>query len=92
MQAALRETVVLGVVTNLARLQAVVDHPAFVAGALHTGFLDEHLGAPVSPEPLPEAALAGVAAVLASAGLSPGPAAGPVTDPFSTLGPWRLGA
>ena len=33
----------LGVVTNLARLQAIVDHPAFRAGDLHTGFLEEHL-------------------------------------------------
>ena len=43
MAAALRRTAVLGVVTNLARLQAIVDHPAFRAGELHTGFLDEHL-------------------------------------------------
>jgi hypothetical protein len=34
---ALRHTVALGVTTNLARLRAIVGHPAFLAGALHTG-------------------------------------------------------
>ena len=37
MRDALRRTVVLGVVTNLARLRAIVEHPAFAAGELHTG-------------------------------------------------------
>ena len=43
MRAALRRTVVLGVTTNLARLQAIVDHPAFV-GRLHgqPGVVDHH--------------------------------------------------
>src|SRR5262249_49705207 len=41
---ALASTVVLGVVTNLERLQAIVAHPAFRRGELHTAFLDEHLG------------------------------------------------
>ena len=38
-----REHVVLGVATNQSRLRAIVAHPAFLAGDLHTGFLDEHL-------------------------------------------------
>jgi acetyl/propionyl-CoA carboxylase alpha subunit len=96
MREALRETVVLGVVTNLARLRAVVDHPAFAAGDLHTGFLDEHLGAPASAEPLPDLALAAVAAVIGSGSGSSASAAKSAgeraVDPFSTLGPWRLGA
>lgn len=40
---ALRETVVLGPTTNLEHLLAVLRHPAFASGAVHTGFLDEHL-------------------------------------------------
>ncbi len=39
---ALRATVLLGVTTNAGFLADVVDHPAFLAGDTHTGFLDEH--------------------------------------------------
>jgi 3-methylcrotonyl-CoA carboxylase alpha subunit len=90
---ALRRTVVLGVTTNLERLQAIVDHPAFRRGDLHTGFLEEHLPtlSPLSCPP-PEA-LAAVAVALgqdpstSSAGGGHGPAA---PDPWQTLGGWRL--
>ena len=88
LRAALRRTVVLGVTTNLARLQAIADHPAFEAGELHTGFIDEHLAGHRAPaEPPPEA----VAAALAALGRSrPAPsspeAAAP--DPWETLGVW----
>ncbi|HEY2945056.1 MAG TPA: biotin carboxylase N-terminal domain-containing protein [Vicinamibacteria bacterium] len=89
MRAALRRTVVLGVTTNLARLQAIVDHPAFRAGALHTGFIDEHLaGATLPVGPPPEAlAAAHTALRLDGAGRASGDAA---PDPWETLGPWRL--
>ena len=90
---ALRRTVVLGVVTNLERLQAIVDHPAFRAGDLHTGFLDEHLaGRERVPCPPPEA-LAAAALALARDGGAAGPDRGRrgVSDPWQTLGPWRLG-
>ncbi|HEX6738238.1 MAG TPA: biotin carboxylase N-terminal domain-containing protein, partial [Vicinamibacteria bacterium] len=50
MEAALARTAVLGVVTNQARLRAILAHPAFRAGDLHTGFLDEHLREPPRPE------------------------------------------
>jgi propionyl-CoA carboxylase alpha chain len=39
---ALRETVLLGTITNTAFLERVIAHPAFAAGATHTSFLDEH--------------------------------------------------
>jgi acetyl/propionyl-CoA carboxylase alpha subunit len=64
MRAALRETVVLGLRTNLARLQAILDHPEFVAGNLHTGFLDEHKEALAKRASLPDEALAAAAAAL----------------------------
>ena len=89
MRAALRRTVVLGVTTNLARLQAIVDHPAFAAGDLHTGFIDEHLaGRAIAADPPPEAVAAARAAVRLSrdAGCSPEIA----SDPWESLGPWRL--
>jgi acetyl/propionyl-CoA carboxylase alpha subunit len=90
MAAALRRTAVLGVVTNLARLQAVVDHPAFRKGDIHTGFLDEHLADAAAPAcPPAEAVAAAVAALQLS---RPGPATGPARapDPWDALGPWRL--
>jgi 3-methylcrotonyl-CoA carboxylase alpha subunit len=64
MASALRETVVLGVATNVMRLRAIVDHPQFRAGALHTGFLEEHLREAASSRcPPAEAVAAAVAAV-----------------------------
>src|SRR5262249_48274802 len=66
MPEALARTVVLGVVTNLARLRAIVEHPAFRAGELHTGFIDEHLRALSTPLCPPAIALAAAAATLAT--------------------------
>jgi acetyl/propionyl-CoA carboxylase alpha subunit len=43
--AALRDFPVLGVRTNIPFLINVLEHPAFVAGDVHTGFIDEHLAA-----------------------------------------------
>jgi acetyl/propionyl-CoA carboxylase alpha subunit len=93
MAEALRRTVVLGVTTNLERLQAIVAHPAFQRGELHTGFLEEHLPRLERVTCPPPEALAGVAAAVARARpantVTPsGPAAAP--DPWDTLGAWRL--
>ncbi len=95
MLTALRETVLLGVVTNRDYLAAVVAHPAFAAGATHTEFLAEHFAGWTPP--------AGrhrdLAAVLAALALA-GPAAradaggtGPdLPTPWESLGAWRPGA
>ncbi|WP_136660068.1 biotin carboxylase N-terminal domain-containing protein [Nitratireductor sp. XY-223] len=48
---ALRDTVLLGVETNLDYLARVADHPAFREGALHTGFVVEHADDLAAPEP-----------------------------------------
>jgi len=92
MSDALLRTVVLGVVTNLPRLQAIVASPLFREGALHTGFIDEHLEE-LSPRPCPpEEGLAAVAAVLARVGRSVSARAEAVApDPWASIGPWRLG-
>ena len=42
MQAALAETAILGVKTNLAFLERVVAHPSFLAGDTDTGFIERH--------------------------------------------------
>jgi acetyl/propionyl-CoA carboxylase alpha subunit len=85
---ALRETVLLGMNSNLSYLKVICEHPAYAAGHTHTGFLEENLGGwrPPSLElhrtgrgevPSREAALlAAAAAVFAGrageAGASPG--------------------
>ena len=87
MRDALRQTVVLGVTTNLSRLIAIVEHPAFAAGELHTGFIEEHqaeLQPLAAPPPLALAALA-LALRLGADGRRS------VPDPWGSLGPWRLG-
>jgi 3-methylcrotonyl-CoA carboxylase alpha subunit len=93
MEDALARTVVLGVVTNLARLRAIVEHPAFRAGDLNTAFIDEHLRELRSPACPPAIALAAVAAALALQSVNgSGRASKPASSsPWSELGAWRLG-
>jgi 3-methylcrotonyl-CoA carboxylase alpha subunit len=96
MAEALRRTAVLGVATNQGRLRAIVDHPAFRAGRLHTGFLGEHFAdaEPPTSEPPPEAVAALAAALRAGSPRSSSGAAAPSTagaDAFDRVGAWRLG-
>jgi 3-methylcrotonyl-CoA carboxylase alpha subunit len=92
MAAALARTAVLGVTTNHGRLRAIVDHPAFRAGALHTGFVDEHLSGTVAGVcPPAEAVAAAVAALHGRRRLTDGSHPPPAPDPWSSVGAWRLG-
>jgi len=91
MRAALRQTVVLGVVTNLARLRAIVEHPAFAAGELHTGFIEEHLQELRPPVCPPALAIAALAATLRLGRNGGRGARRKAPDPWASLGPWRLG-
>jgi len=90
---ALRDTAVLGPATNLAFLQDVLAHPAFRAGATHTGFLDEHFAG--WRQTGSEETIAALVAALALT--RPGAAAptdggpGAPRTPWETLGAWRLG-
>jgi acetyl-CoA/propionyl-CoA carboxylase biotin carboxyl carrier protein len=86
--AALRDTVLLGCKTNTAFLRRLIAHPAFVAGDVHTGFLDAH------PEIAAEPALADdrLQALLAAASLSTRPlrdAADAIPDLHAAIGAWR---
>ena len=92
MAAALRSTVILGVQTNLARLQRVVDHPAFRRGELDTRFLETHAADLAIREEVPPEALAAAVAALGAVRDGAGPPASRVSDPWSGLGGWRLGA
>ncbi|WP_082484902.1 acetyl/propionyl/methylcrotonyl-CoA carboxylase subunit alpha [Microbacterium sp. Leaf151] len=86
LDAALAETVVLGVDTNIADLRALLADPAVRAGDLDTGLLDRR-GTPDVPQPT-EGALAAVAARVVS-----GPDAGSVGDGsvWDRIGAWRAG-
>ncbi|HEY6553880.1 MAG TPA: 3-methylcrotonyl-CoA carboxylase, partial [Vicinamibacteria bacterium] len=90
---ALTRVVALGVTTNLSRLRAVLAHPAFLEGDLHTGFLEQHWARPASPAGLPIEAFAAVATVLHSLSVrGPGTTPTATADPWTHVGGWRLGA
>jgi 3-methylcrotonyl-CoA carboxylase alpha subunit len=91
MAAALGRTVVLGVVTNLSRLRAIAAHPAFVAGDLHTGFLEEHLAGASAPACPPPLAIAAALASLRQAPAASGATRAQAPDPWASPGSWRLG-
>lgn len=97
--AGLRETAVLGVATNLAYLQDILDHPEFRAGRTHTHFLDEQLpgwrgdGDASATAALVAAALhasLGAAGAAAAGPGSPGQAGAAGDGPGPDAGaPWR---
>ena len=85
---ALSETVLLGCKTNTAFLRRLIAHPAFVAGDVHTGFLDANPQIAAEPE-LPTTTLQ---ALLAAAALSTRPmrdVADAVPDMHAAMGDWR---
>jgi acetyl-CoA carboxylase biotin carboxylase subunit len=84
--AALRAFPILGVRTNIPFLIKVLGRPAFRAGRLHTGFVDEHLAALLEPAAVSPVVTA-AAEFLRAAPRQPGaPAARP--DPWSDLTGW----
>jgi acetyl-CoA/propionyl-CoA carboxylase biotin carboxyl carrier protein len=46
---ACEQTLVMGVTTNTDFLERILTHPAFIDGKTHTGFIDEHKAALMSP-------------------------------------------
>ena len=53
MEAALRETVILGTTTNLSFLRALIAHPVFKAGEVDTNFIETHLNELIPPDSAP---------------------------------------
>ncbi len=105
MRNALGETAVVGPATNLEFLAAIVDHPAFRQGDIHTGFVGERF-ADWRPDSRARERAALVAALVLSGsadpsdggrgGASPVPARVPARSarhdsPWTRLGPWRVG-
>jgi acetyl/propionyl-CoA carboxylase alpha subunit len=90
MAAALRAFPILGIRTNLPFLIRVLEHPDFGAGHLHTGFIDEHAEALLTPrEPPPEAVAAAafsVAPPLRSTASDS--SSSPSADPWATIRAW----
>ncbi len=94
--AALRRYPVLGIRTNIPFLLRVLEHPAFRAGDVHTGFIDQHLETLVS-QPVPAASIVAAAMSGSSAANqrseagSPGASNGRSSagrDPWTSLEGW----
>ena len=91
LQAALLETVVLGVSTNLSFLQDVLAHPVFQAGEATTRFIESHLSSPPVQADLPVEVLIGAAlanGAVKSGSNGPAPAG---ASPWITLRGFRVG-
>jgi acetyl/propionyl-CoA carboxylase alpha subunit len=87
--AALRAFPILGVRTNIPFLIKILEHPAFRAGRLHTGFVDEHLAA-LLESPAPSAAILAAAEFVRTAPARSGVTGSVVSapDPWSDLAGW----
>jgi acetyl-CoA carboxylase biotin carboxylase subunit len=79
-KAALRSYPILGIRTNIPFLLRLLDLPAFDAGALHTGLIEEHAAALSAQGPPPPIAIA-------AAGLASN-ARGPIPEPRASGDPW----
>jgi 3-methylcrotonyl-CoA carboxylase alpha subunit len=87
MREALARTEILGVRTNLAFLERLVAHPAYLAGNTDTGFIDAHR-ADLLP-PMDEAPLEALVAAAARVHRDER-AASPGHSPWDDTGGWRL--
>jgi acetyl/propionyl-CoA carboxylase alpha subunit len=86
-QQALRETVLLGTITNTGFLERVLAHPEFCAGRTHTAFLDENPEVMISlPPGIEEQRLLLAACALASSRYDRREA---LREPLGSLGAWR---
>ena len=88
LERALRETVILGVATNVDYLARIMSHPEFLAGRLHTGFLAANASdlAALPPSAGEEAAIA-IAAALTDIDFRC--VAFEVPEPHASIGYWR---
>jgi acetyl/propionyl-CoA carboxylase alpha subunit len=86
--AALKDLAILGVRTNAEYLTRVLNHPAFAAGDLHTGFVSEH--GPDLASAKPDAAILDRVAIAAALGFREFcDQAFAVPEPYATMGHWR---
>ncbi len=85
---ALRDMVLLGCQTNIGFLRRVLNHPAFAAGEVHTGFLDANPELAAEPE-LSPATRERLLAVAAAMTKPLRDIADTVPDLHSAMGDWR---
>ncbi|MCG3135667.1 MAG: Acetyl-/propionyl-coenzyme A carboxylase alpha chain [Planctomycetes bacterium] len=89
---ALRDLVILGPVTNVAYLRAILSHEDFRRGDVSTSFLARKFASWTDDAEIPDEALVAAAAADALAPQNGSSAAGPAAaapTPWQTLGPWR---
>ena len=90
MTRALRHYKLLGIKNNILFLLAIIQHPGFKSGALHTGFLEEH-PALFEEQPLADGQIAAIAAaVLEQRKSSTRDHNGAGFAPASKASPWKL--
>ncbi len=87
LRAALEETAVLGVTTNVGYLVRLLGHPEVAAGHLDTGLVDRTLSALAAPEEADTRDAAVAALCLLAAELEP---KGPVIDPWEVPDGWTV--
>jgi acetyl-CoA/propionyl-CoA carboxylase biotin carboxyl carrier protein len=85
---ALRDTVLLGCKTNIGFLRRLIVHPAFVAGEVHTGFLDANPQIAAEPA-LPAARLQALLAAAAVNTKTMRDGADAIPALHAALGAWR---
>ncbi len=85
---ALAETVLLGVGNNVDYLGRVLDHAAFRAGRLHTGFIEEH-AADLAAPPLADADRSALLIAAALAVEEFRALAYDTPEPWASIGGWR---
>ena len=86
--AALRELTLLGCETNASFLRRVIDHQAFAAGEVHTGFLDSHPEI-AAEQPIPQGLSDKLLAVAALSTRAVRDAADAVPALHAAMGAWR---
>ncbi len=84
MAAALAQTHIVGLRTNVAFLQRLCQNPAFAAGQVHTGLIEQERA-----QLLPEGAKLPYRALLLAMAQAPAPSS---HDPFAATDGWRMGS
>ncbi len=93
MIAALSDYVILGVKTPIPFLKAVLEHPAFIEGDLHTGFIPQHFpdwSPRADADLLPLALAAAAVSSEVRKQASTGAANSRLDSPWQTIGAWDM--
>jgi 3-methylcrotonyl-CoA carboxylase alpha subunit len=89
--AALADTEIAGLQTNLGLLRAVVAHPAFAAGGVDTGFIGRHAETLLAaPGPPPAAAVVAATLAVLEARAAAAVVPGDPHSPWTAVDSWRL--